>query len=299
MTLWGLLLAVLMVACAPQDSEALPTLAALNTPTRAASDSGASAAVVPLQTSENESPPEVATQEAAYILVTPTNPPSKTPTPTHTPTQTATNTSEPTEITTATATATALIPPTKVVPFITAVVSQPIERVCDSTWFFIEPKPDHCPSTIATTSQAVYQEFQHGLMLWLQQEDLIYVLYDNFGGPAWESYEDEFEEGMLEEDETWPLPPRDDLFQPRRGFGMLWRGNPAVRARIGWATEKWEVPYSSTVQIGEDETIFLQDPYGGIVTLLVDQSDWQRYLGGNPTRLELELIPTLTATPKS
>jgi hypothetical protein len=135
-------------------------------------------------------------------------------------------------------------------------------------------------------------------MIWIQHTDTIYVLYSNFDQPAWESFTDEFDEGMLEVDETWEDPPNDELFQPRRGFGMLWRNNPAVRARIGWALDAWEVPYSSTVQEGDDGTIFLQDPYSGVVTLLPEQGDWARYLGdGSPTRLQLELIPTWTPTP--
>jgi len=291
------LLALLLAACAPSDTpQTLPTRAVLTTVT--ATPDIPTPVLIPVSTLEQESPPQVVTQEAAYVLVTPTDPPSKTPTQTETPTGTFTFTPEPTEPTTATATATALIPPTKIVPFVTAYVAQPMERVCDSTWFFILPRPDTCPATLATTSQAVYQEFQNGLMIWIQQQDLIYVMYNNFGEPAWESFEDLFDEGMMELDESWELPPSTQLFQPRRGFGMLWRANPTVRGRIGWALDEWEVPYSSTVQTGEDGTLFLQDPYGGVVLLLPEQRDWQRYMGnGAPTRLELELIPTLTATP--
>ncbi|MAS38337.1 MAG: hypothetical protein CL610_30350 [Anaerolineaceae bacterium] len=295
-----LLLLILLAACVPDSTTELPTLAAFeSSPTRAAvSTSTPSPIVVPVGTAEDESPLQVVTAEADYVLVTPTNPPSKTPTETETPTATPTYTPQPTRPTTATATATALIPPTRVVPFVTAVVIRSIDVVCDSTWFFILPRPDTCPATLATTSQAVYQEFENGLMIWIQHQDTIYVMYSDFGEPAWESFEDQFDEGMLEIDETWPLPPDDQLFQPRRGFGMLWRSNPAVRARIGWALDEWEVPYSSTVQVAEDDAIFLQDPYNGIVTLLAGQQDWQRYIGdGSPTRLELELIPTLTATP--
>lgn len=291
-----ILMLMLLAACTPQTPQTLPTLAAL--PTVTDTPAVPSPAAVPLNLAEDVSPLEVVTQEAAYMLVTPTDPPSKTPTQTETPTATFTWTPEPTEPTTATATATAFIPPTRVVPMVTAYIAQPIERVCDSTWFFILPRPDTCPATLATTSQAVYQEFQNGLMIWIQQQDLIYVMYNNFGEPAWESHEDLFDEGMMELDDTWEPPPTKQLFQPRRGFGMLWRANEAVRTRIGWALGEWEVPYSSTVQTGEDGTLFLQDPYGGVVVLLPGQRDWQRYMGnGSPTRLELELIPTLTATP--
>lgn len=298
MRLCCVIFVLLLAACAPQTAPLLPTLAVLPTATETAVPDDGAAVVIPVNTVEQISPPEVITQPAAYVLITPTDPPSKTPTQTDTPTHTPTHTPEPTEPTTATATATALIPPTRVVPFITAVVAQPAERVCDSTWFFILPRPDSCPAVEATVSQAVFQDFQNSIMIWIQQQDRIYVMYNNFGQPAWEMFDDQFEEGMPELDETWPDSPSPELFQPRRGFGMLWRSSPTVRERIGWALDEWEVPYSSTVQTAEDGTIFLQDPYGGVVALLPDQHDWARYLGdGRPTRLQVELIPTLTATP--
>ncbi|MBZ0299183.1 MAG: hypothetical protein K8J31_05565 [Anaerolineae bacterium] len=294
--LTGWLLLGLLAACASKSSQILPTLAVL--PTSTPTPASPTPVVIPVGTSEQVSPLGVVTVEAAYVLITPTDPPSKTPTQTETPTATPTHTPEPTEPTTATATSTALIPPTRVMPFVTAVMAQSSNRVCDSTWFFILPRPDHCPATRATTSQAVFQEFENGLMIWIQHEDTIYVMYHDFAPPAWESFEDQFEEGMPEVDESWELPPSPELFQPHRGFGMLWRGNPIVRARIGWALDEWEVPFSSTVQTGEDDAIFLQDPYGGVVVLMPGQRDWARYLGdGRATRLELELIPTLTATP--
>lgn len=293
-----LLIFLLLAACAPQSPTELPTLAVLDTPEdHTATPQIPSPVAVPVVTVEQVSPPEVVTQEAAYVLVTPTSPPSKTPTPTHTPTQTFTFTPEPTEPTTATATATALIPPTRYVPFITAVVAQPAERVCDSTWFFIEPRPANCPATVPTVSQATFQEFERGLMIWIQQQDRIYVMYYN-DLPAWESYEDPYDEWMPETDQAWEEPAGGGIFQPRRGFGEIWRRYSNVRERIGWAVERWEDIYSSTAQTADDGTIFLQDPDGGVVALMPGQQDWQRYAGsGSPTRLQLELIPTLTATP--
>jgi hypothetical protein len=294
MRILALTLIIVLAACATTPAPTtLPTLAVLPTVT-ARPDS----VIVPVNAAERVSPPQIVTREAAYLIVTPTLPPSKTPTQTETPTQTPSFTPTPTLPTTATSTATAYLPPTRVVPFVTAVVAQAANIVCDTNWFFITPAMQSCPSVPPTVSMAVFQEFENGLMIWIQQTDLIYVMYNTLA-PAWEIYPDMFDEGMAEEDPDWELPPSQETFQPRRGFGMLWRGNAQVRQRIGWAVEKWEVPYSSTVQEAEDGTIMLQDPYNGVVTLLPNQQDWERYLGtGLGTRLELELIPTLTATPK-
>ena len=283
-------LVVALSACGGGRTQTLPTLAVLPSPTLTPKATGNESIVIPVSTSEQQSPPEVVTVEAAFVILTPTAPPSKTPTQTETPTQTPTVTPTPTEPMTATATATALIPPTKIVEFltpppITAVVAKPIDRVCDSEWFFIKPRPESCPLTEATVSPAVYQPFEHGFMVWIEQEALIYVLYNTFEQPAWETFEDTYQEGMPETDGSLEAP-YDGVFQPRRGFGNLWRSEARVRGRIGWALQSWEVPYSSDIQFSEEGTLFLKDPDGGVIALFADQRDWQRYIGnGESTRV--------------
>ena len=134
-------------------------------------------------------------------------------------------------------------------------------------------------------------------MIWIQQTDTIYVMY-NIGQPAWEVYEDQFEEGMPEKNENWATPPSIKLFQPRRGFGTLWRSSSTVRERIGWALDEWETPFSSNAQEADDGSVFLSDPDGGVVVLLAGQEEWQRYYaGGAPSRFRYDLLPTLTPTP--
>ena len=151
--------------------------------------------------------------------------------------------------------------------------------------------------TESTVSQAVFQRFENGLMIWIEQHDLIFVMYGNMSSlPAWETFPDEFEEGMPESDDAFEPPPHDQVYQPRRGFGMLWRKNETVRERIGWAIDRWEVAYSSTVQEADDGTLYLLDPQGDVVALFAQQVDWQRYFGsGEATKLELELLSTQQA----
>jgi hypothetical protein len=76
------------------------------------------------------------------------------------------------------------------------------------------------------------QSFQNGRMIWHGDEQRIYVLHND---GTWRSFEDTFEEGQPEIDESLVAP--DGLFQPIRGFGRVWReqlGGPD--AAIGWAT---------------------------------------------------------------
>ena len=69
-------------------------------------------------------------------------------------------------------------------------------------------------------------------MLWRQDTTYIYVLY-NTG--TWQGYDDTWTSSEPEWDGFY-VPPA-GLYQPKRGFGKVWRewlGGP--EARIGWAT---------------------------------------------------------------
>jgi len=87
----------------------------------------------------------------------------------------------------------------------------------------------NCPyETVA--GAAAYQPFEGGTMLWLQGSQTIYVLYAN---GQYETYADTFREGDPESDPA--LVPPAGLYQPVRGFGMVWRTNERGRDGLGWA----------------------------------------------------------------
>lgn len=226
-------------------------------------------------TPEIISPLQQATVNADFVLVTPTLPPSKTPT--QTPTHTLTPTQTLTPTTTNTATATAFLLPTSVIIPVTNVASVPDNRVCDSTWFFIQPRPASCPLNTPNASQGVYQTFQNGYMVWVGSQNAIYVLYTDLQLPRWEVYRDSFTEGMPEDSPEFSSSPAPNLWQPRRGFGLLWRNNATVRNRIGWGTIEKEIPYSVQVQTANDGALFIGVPESGVFGLLPAGSTWQLY----------------------
>ncbi len=90
---------------------------------------------------------------------------------------------------------------------------------------------------------AVVQRFEHGLMVWREDTRTITIFYTD--DQSWQVYPDTFEEGEPERDPT--LYPQHNLVQPVRGFGKIWRVQPDVRERLGWALEK-ESPSRSEVQ---------------------------------------------------
>jgi hypothetical protein len=236
--------------------------------------------VIPIATSTTDSellsPLQVATLDADFLLVTPTLPPSKTPT--ATPTQTATFTRTPP----ATPTSMYPYPYVPVIPTINGLVPIPTAITngqlssCPTTWFFFQVNPPDCPLNPPLVSQGSFLQFQNGFMLWVQQQDAIYVLFDSANFPRWQVFNDAFVEGMPDTDPAYDNPPA-STWQPKRGFGLLWRNQSTVRDRLGWSVIEWETSFDVQVQISSGGTIYINEPRGGIFSLTPGGGDWKRY----------------------
>jgi hypothetical protein len=274
----GILIAV-MAACAPPQNVRGPRLIAevAITATQPPLPLGVLPTMTPTPAPINSEVPgllPMPTVNADVVLVTPTLPPSKTPT--RTPTFTLTPTVTLTPTITTTATTTAFLLPTSVIVPVTSLVIAPANQICDSNWFFLQPRPASCPLNIPNASNGVYQTFANGTMVWVGSQDAIYVMYNDSGSPRWEVYRDTFNEGMEETSGSFSNPPPNG-YQPRRGFGMLWRGNEAVRNRIGWANMKDELPYSVQVQTARDGSIYISAPNSSLFGLLPSGAGWNVY----------------------
>jgi hypothetical protein len=77
----------------------------------------------------------------------------------------------------------------------------------------------------------VTQPFERGNMFWRGDTRQIYALAAN--GQFWQMA-DTWSEGMPADDPAFAPP--GGLLQPVRGFGLVWRSNPAIREALGWAT---------------------------------------------------------------
>ncbi len=111
--------------------------------------------------------------------------------------------------------------------------------------------PPPLPSSIATTPQLsafptetrgqlyiVQEDFERGYMFWISNLKVIWVLFVSPTNPnegEWRAYPDSFVEGEPEVDPNL-TPPGPNKFQPRRGFGKLWRETPGLKDALGWAT---------------------------------------------------------------
>lgn len=93
-----------------------------------------------------------------------------------------------------------------------------------------------CPTNRAHTSPSSEEGFQHGAMLWRQDNGVIYALYDD---GKWDSFADTFVGGS---DPEYACGAASSPPSPRRGFSKVWCNHETVRAKLGPAIEQ-EVGY--------------------------------------------------------
>jgi hypothetical protein len=149
--------------------------------------------------------------------------------------------------------------------------------LCLDTWFFANP-PGDCPVGPPKWTQWVVQDFEHGQMLWAEVSRMIYILYA--GGTRWEARYDTWAEGMAEYDPA--LTPPAGMFQPVRGFGLVWRDEQAlegtrVRDRLGWAVNEEYQMGQGAVQCNSAPkyvTCYLSSPGGVVYQLKPEGSGW-------------------------
>lgn len=143
--------------------------------------------------------------------------------------------------------------------------------LCPDSWF-VTPPPPACPASppIPTLMQAEY--FERGVMMWTQWNDTIFVVHEDNLMPHWEQYPNQWFSDMPLNDPTLTAPP--DLYQPVRGFGLIWRMEGQA-ARLGWATEQEfgvdNAHYQCTVGTG---VCYLLGP-DNIVYELMPNAEWR------------------------
>jgi hypothetical protein len=91
-------------------------------------------------------------------------------------------------------------------------------------------------SADALSLSGAYEMFERGVMLWVNgrawgAQSLIYVLQND---QTYRIVSDTFTEGV--DPESGGESPPGGLFEPRRGFGKVWRTAPELRDALGWAT---------------------------------------------------------------
>lgn len=121
-----------------------------------------------------------------------------------------------------------------------------------------------CPLGPVQMTQAAYQKFEHGFMLWHQDSefDRIWVLVDGSNNSR------EFVDNWAGETISYNQAPPAGLLLPGRGFGKVWVENESVRQALGWATAV-ENSYSMEIQKTQTSyaayTYFFSLPDGSVI----------------------------------
>jgi hypothetical protein len=111
--------------------------------------------------------------------------------------------------------------------------------VCvDVSNLFFEDPPQGCGGAPPIYSHAAAQRFERGLMIWIEEVDMFFVLLDDhnsryFSGPL------ELLPGASVDNRVGGAPP--GFYEPISGFGLLWRGEVKrsrdLREWLGWAVQ--------------------------------------------------------------
>lgn len=144
--------------------------------------------------------------------------------------------------------------------------------VCPDNWFF-SPAIPGCPAAPPLRSFATAEHFEQGMMIWVEQQSLIYVFYED--DETYDVFDDPYRTGMPRTDPD--IEPPDGFFQPELGFGKVWRGEVEseldfdMQERIGWALEP-EFGYITFYQCEavpalETPTCYLRGPDGEVLEL--------------------------------
>jgi len=132
-----------------------------------------------------------------------------------------------------------------------------------------------CPTEAEREVTLAEEAFERGRMFWRGDSGEIYVLHDN---RTWQAFADTWQEGQPQDDPNLTAPP--DLFQPKRGFGKVWReelGGPV--SQLGWAREE-ERGFTGVVQVFDGGTILESDVGTArevLLHILYADGSWEQY----------------------
>ncbi len=116
-------------------------------------------------------------------------------------------------------------------------------------------------------------------MIWLEELDWIYVLYDEVipnggqgGDLQWERFDDNWTEAF---DERVTLSPPPGFYAPVGGFAKVWQENSTVQERLGWAVTS-EMVYEGAWQLQPSDTDSVGD---GAIFILLENDQVVRLAG--------------------
>ncbi len=122
---------------------------------------------------------------------------------------------------------------------------------CATTLFFSDQALDVCPAPPITT-EAAYQSFEHGFMLWLRNSGDVWVFVDSARGSDRAHWFDFAQSQYARFEPATPEVPPTGRIEPVGAFERVWHNlagwDQNIRAELGWATAQ-ESTYMLTMQV--------------------------------------------------
>jgi hypothetical protein len=115
-----------------------------------------------------------------------------------------------------------------------------------------------CPTQPAMRENWGWQPFEHGTAYWRRDTRQVIIALSN---GVMLPFEDRWQEGIP--DQACEATAPDGLWQPIRGFGLVWCEQPRVREGLGWATLP-EATFLSTFQLFGHGVLFAEQDKGVI-----------------------------------
>lgn len=145
---------------------------------------------------------------------------------------------------------------------------------CPVEWFFA-PAPQDCASASPTETLIIDQEMARGRMIYIQETDIVYTLFNDGQEPGWSSFQNRYDPAIHpERDENAPP----DFIQPLAELGFVWRGNDTVRNRLGLGLReafRFEGFVQTAPGTGNTDVIYISGGDGVVLQLLPGNDIWQ------------------------
>jgi len=236
-------------------------------------------------------PPQAPTATPVPPTAAPQPTEQPAPTPTVAPPPTAPPTPKPTQASTVAPTVAATTPPTvaptATAPAATATVAPPSPTVTPKLPFAVVggfeqiytrngPVRDRVglPTAAETKVGGTYQLFEGGLMFWREDTATIYVLFAGEPG-IWYAFVDGWATGL---EPGGGVGPAAGQFKPQRGFGKVWREQPEVQKRLGYALSADEIGTTLVIQPFEHGLMVWTTASGKpLISVLYENNTYERY----------------------
>ncbi len=149
---------------------------------------------------------------------------------------------------------------------------------CPLEWFF-SPAPDDCPQNAPVETTIIDQTMERGRMLYIEDSNTIYTLFNDGQQPAWSRFENRYDpEQHASRDPNAPP----EMIQPLNELGFVWRGDDTVRNRLGLGTAE-AIEFQGFVQTAPAtagrEIVYISGANGVVLQILPDNDRWQ-IIGG-------------------